>query len=57
MNSGASSISISTYGAPADREGLEKLEEAGVERAIFGLPSAERDKVEPVLDHYAKLMA
>ncbi len=52
-----SSISISTFGAPADREGLEKLEEAGVERAVFWLPPAERDKVEPILDNYAKLMA
>ena len=52
-----SSISISTFGAPGDRDGLDKLENAGVERVVFGLPSAERDKVEPILDHYAKLMA
>ena len=51
------SISISTFGAPGDSDGLDKLEQAGVERAIFWLPPADRETVLPVLDRYAELMA
>ncbi len=32
------------------------MESAGVERVIFILPSAQRDKVMPVLDKYSELI-
>ena len=50
------SISVSVFGAGPDPDGLAKLEQAGVERAVFGLPAAPRDVVLPLLDRYAKVM-
>lgn len=51
-----SSISITIFAANADRKALDGLERAGVERAIFYVPPAGRDKVLPVLDGYVQLM-
>jgi probable F420-dependent oxidoreductase len=48
------SISISVFWAPDDDEILEKWREAGVNRAIFALPPAPRDRVLPLLDRYAR---
>jgi hypothetical protein len=39
-----------------DRTAIDPLEAAGIDRAIFGVPSEERDKVLPLLDTYAKLI-
>jgi len=39
-----------------DRAVLDPVEAAGVERAIFGVPSETADKVLPLLDSYAKLI-
>jgi len=50
------SISINVYGTPADRAALAELREAGVTRAIFGLPPAGPDKVLPLLDRYAEVV-
>ena len=50
------SISISVFGAKPDSSTLDELEAAGVERAIFMLPPADRDTVLPLLDKYAALM-
>lgn len=50
------SISLSIYGAPADPAKLAELREIGAQRCIFGLPSADRDKVLPLLDRYAEAM-
>jgi probable F420-dependent oxidoreductase len=50
------SISVSIFGAKPDRAAVEELANAGVERVIFGLPSAARDVVLPKLDQYAELM-
>ncbi len=50
------SISISIFGVNPEPGALEALETAGVERAIFMLPPAERDTVLPLLDKYAALM-
>ena len=50
------SISIGVLGVPPNRDTLAKLADAGVERAVFGLPPANREVVEPILDNYAKLM-
>jgi len=49
------SISISIFHAKTDEAVLRSYQEAGVERAIFGLPSADRDSILPLLDRYAKL--
>jgi len=46
------SISITIFGASPESASLEQLEKAGVERAIFMLPAAERDVVLPLLDKY-----
>ena len=50
------SISISVFGVPPDRETIDKLADAGVQRAVFGLPPAPRNVVEPLLDRYAELI-
>ena len=50
------SISISTFAAPRDADAISKLEAAGVERAIFQLPSVDRETVLPLLDECAKLI-
>ena len=51
-----SSISITIFAANAERKALDDLERAGVERAIFYVPPAGRDKVLPVLDRYVQMM-
>jgi probable F420-dependent oxidoreductase len=50
------SISVTIFGAKPERKALEDLERAGAERAIFHVPSDERDKVLPVLDRYVQLI-
>jgi probable F420-dependent oxidoreductase len=50
------SISVSVFGAKNDRRAIDELANAGVERVIFGLPSAARDEVLPKLDEYAQLL-
>ncbi len=49
-------LSISVSGAPADAEILDRYREAGIDRAILILPSADADAVLPVLDRYAQLL-
>jgi probable F420-dependent oxidoreductase len=48
-------ISVSIYGAPGNRDLVARYRDAGVERVIFGLPSAGADVVLPLLDRYAAL--
>ena len=50
------SAPVSIFFAPPKKEGLDKLAAAGVERAIFGVPSEGRDSVLPRLDALAKLI-
>jgi probable F420-dependent oxidoreductase len=50
------SIPVTAFMVKPDRAALDPLEAAGVERAIFGLPSEGRDQVLPKLDAYAKLI-
>jgi probable F420-dependent oxidoreductase len=47
------SVPVSIFFAPAKKPALDALAAAGVQRAIFGLPSEPRDKVLPRLDAYA----
>ena len=49
-------LSISVSGAPPDAEILDRYREAGIDRAILILPSADADAVLPVLDRYAQLL-
>lgn len=51
-----SSISITIFAAKPERKALEDLERAGVERAIFYVPSGGRDEVLPVLDRYVQVI-
>ncbi|MFL6213385.1 MAG: LLM class F420-dependent oxidoreductase [Blastocatellia bacterium] len=49
-------ISITIFGAKPEREGLDQLEAAGVERVIFMLPAADRDTVMPLVDRFTGLI-
>ncbi len=49
-------ITVSVYGAKADEGLLRQYEKAGVERAVFALPAADRDTVLPLLDRNATLI-
>jgi len=49
-------ISITIFGAKPERETLDQLEAAGVERAIFMLPAADRDTVMPLVDRFTGLI-
>jgi len=49
-------ISISLLGVPEEEAMLHQYRQLGVERAIFFVPSAGKDKVFPLLDHYAALI-
>jgi probable F420-dependent oxidoreductase len=50
------SAPVSVFFAPPKKEALNALEAAGVERAIFGVPSEGREAVLPRLDAYAAAM-
>ena len=54
------SINITTFrgpdGSQPEPDAIRRLEKAGVDRVIFGLPSAERDTVLPIIDQCAKLI-
>src|SRR3989442_2658335 len=50
------SISIGIFFAKPDKAALDGLRTAGVNRAIFGLPSEGRDAILPKLDAYAQLI-
>ncbi|PYN39290.1 MAG: LLM class F420-dependent oxidoreductase, partial [Candidatus Rokuibacteriota bacterium] len=50
------SISVTIFFAKPDKPSVDSLRSAGVERAIFGLPSAGRETVLPLLDTYAGVM-
>lgn len=49
-------ISISVFGVKPDPAAIDALEKAGVERAIFMLPSADRETILPLLDGYGALI-
>ena len=50
------SINITPFGARPDPDAIARLKAAGVDRAIFGLPSTERDTGVPIIDECAKLI-
>jgi probable F420-dependent oxidoreductase len=50
------SLSVTVFGTPAKAEVLECYVAAGIDRALFPLPSADRDTILGMLDDYAKLL-
>ncbi len=50
-------LPVSIFAAPPKASSLEANREAGVDRAIFMLPPANREDVLPILDGYAELVA
>jgi len=44
---------VTVLGAPAEADTLRRYAELGVDRVIFWVPSEPRDRVLPLLDHYA----
>jgi probable F420-dependent oxidoreductase len=55
-DAGRKPVPITAFMVKPDPASIEPLAAAGIERAIFGLPSEGREKVLPLLDAYAKLM-
>ncbi len=49
-------VSVSVCGMPPDEETVEQYRAAGLERVTFGLPSADRETVLPLMDHYAEFV-
>jgi probable F420-dependent oxidoreductase len=52
-----STLSISVFGAPPDRTVLDGYREAGIQRAVLGIPDLTPDEIMGVLDKYAPLIA
>ncbi len=53
---GMSTLSVSIFGARADKATLDGYQGAGVDRAILALPPASRDKVLTLVDSYTDLL-
>ena len=51
-----STFEVSMYAAPTTRDGLDQLEQMGVDRAVFILPPAGEDELTPILDNLASLI-
>ena len=48
-------LPVTAYGAKADADTVARLGDAGVDRVVYGLPSATADEVLPILDRHAAL--
>jgi probable F420-dependent oxidoreductase len=51
------SLNITSFGLRPDQELISRLDEAGVDRVIFTLPSEERESVKPLIDECARLIS
>ncbi len=49
-------LTVTVVGAPTDQDGLGRLQQLGVERGVFAVPSSGADRVLPVLDAYAEVI-
>jgi probable F420-dependent oxidoreductase len=49
-------ISVSIFWAKPEEDALREYVKVGAERAIFAVPTADRDTILPILDRYAKLV-
>ena len=52
-----STLSISVFGAPADKAALAEYRDAGIHRAVLAIPDLSRDEIMAVLDKNARLAA
>jgi alkanesulfonate monooxygenase SsuD/methylene tetrahydromethanopterin reductase-like flavin-dependent oxidoreductase (luciferase family) len=52
-----STLSISVFGAPADRAALAEYRDAGIQRAVLAIPDLTRDEILSLLDKNAPLAA
>lgn len=50
-------VELGIFGAPTDAGELTRLAQAGVQRAVLGLPAADADTVLPLLDRHAGLLS
>ena len=50
------SLSISVFGAPPKPEVLDNYRKAGIDRALFALPSEDKDTVFKTLDKFQSLL-
>ena len=50
-----STLSISVFGAPADKAALAEYRDAGIQRSILGIPDLTRDEIMGLLDKRAPL--
>lgn len=51
------SIEVSVFGqVGADEDMLRRYRDAGIDRAVIGVPTSDPDKVQAVLDRYAKIL-
>jgi probable F420-dependent oxidoreductase len=48
-------VGVTAYLPPPEPEALHRLEQAGVKRAVFMLPSGARDEIEPALEELTRL--
>ena len=53
----ATTIEVTIFAAKPEREYIKRLADAGVQRAVFFLPPADRETVLPLLDQYAALLS
>jgi len=51
-----STLSISAFAAPAEKEILAQYREAGIQRAVLSIPDVDRDEILRVLDRYERLL-
>lgn len=52
-----STLSISVFGAPADKAALSGYRDAGIQRAVLPIPDLSRDEIMALLDKFAPLAA
>jgi alkanesulfonate monooxygenase SsuD/methylene tetrahydromethanopterin reductase-like flavin-dependent oxidoreductase (luciferase family) len=52
-----STLSISVFGAPADKAALAEYRDAGIQRAVLAVPDLTRDEIMALLDKNAPLAA
>jgi probable F420-dependent oxidoreductase len=52
-----SSLTITTYGMPADPDLVRSFADAGIARGVFSLPSVDRETILPLLDRFAEIAA
>ena len=53
----AAEVPVTLFGVGMDGEALKRARDAGVDRVVFGVPAQDKDKVLPLLDKGAALIA